>query len=58
MSWTRQTPIVPGWYWHSDGRVAKVGYLRHDGIVQFPTEIRYVDKLDGEWQGPIEPEDE
>ena len=63
--WSRERPTVPGWYWW---RNVEMGYepdlaqidmvdekLRAYFICEFE---EWVNVMDGEWQGPITPNEE
>jgi hypothetical protein len=55
--WTYEKPIEPGWYWYwGPDEALQIGYVRHDGIVLFPVDMRRMENLQGKWQGPIEPD--
>ena len=65
--WTTEKPSGPGWYWWRERynfeavpEMAEVYSLRDKLRVKFHSRKLYlfVDKADGEWQGPIVPEEE
>lgn len=60
--WTTEKPTTPGWYWwRRNNEAPKVleikewgdGYLDAHGVGL----VWSVNNLDGEWQGPIVPEE-
>ena len=61
--WTRKKPTVAGWYWWRDvdkrGKVrfcvCQEVYMLHGSL--FAADCGYLDKLSGEWLGPITPTD-
>jgi hypothetical protein len=62
MTWTRQTPVEPGWWWFKGPggtwirRIAMVCYYASVDPRPFDFETNeWVDNIDGEWSGPIIP---
>lgn len=64
MTWTRDVPTKPGWYWWRDKQPGVI-FLRiyliydFDGtlMVDEGEEWKPVSDKGGEWQGPLEPEE-
>lgn len=57
MEWTSERPTARGWYWHRDGKIAVIVYVRGDetasmNAVSATFPITY---FKGEWCGPILP---
>jgi hypothetical protein len=62
MTWTTNTPTMPGWYWWRcfavmTGKQTKleVVYIEEDGYCHIAGD--YVSNLGGQWQGPLVPEE-
>lgn len=61
-AWTAEKPNASGWYWWRDvdkrGKVrfcvCQEVYMLHGSL--FAADCGYLDKLSGEWLGPITPE--
>lgn len=69
LAWKSQSPKIPGWYWYRPldaerekltvrkAEICEVSQIKHDDKTflraEFQREIRSVDKLFGEWAGPI-----
>lgn len=67
--WSSNPPKSPGWYWYRplkaeqeqltirDIEVCEVARIKHQDKTflraEFPRDIRSIDKLFGEWAGPI-----
>lgn len=71
LRWSKEPPTMPGWYWWKEGRneesmIVHVFIVAHISgekflCAQFAGEgdiVHRIDKIDGEWAGPIsEPEE-
>jgi hypothetical protein len=61
MTWTSEKPTVPGWYWYRDNAVPSriVEVSTRSGGALWVTRMQrngcFVDRLYGQWSGPIEP---
>lgn len=63
MTWTREKPTAPGWYWYRGvGVLAIVEVCWHTSVIRshlrafFVTGRQgHIDDLGGEWVGPMEP---
>ena len=62
MTWTTARPTQAGWYWyredaHSEYRVVNVYKAWGEQLAASGENFDLFDLSQGEWQGPIEPEE-
>jgi hypothetical protein len=59
MTWTSNKPTKPGWYWWRKGRLCGVREVKYwftfNSHGLYMTGRGYVQHLDGEWAGPLNP---
>ncbi len=56
MTWTKDVPTKPGWYWRRTGEYKGVVYV-HEGerglFCAVADMVQYVHRIGCEWSGPI-----
>lgn len=68
MTWTRDRPVLPGWYWFKAANSSHIVEIYKSGrqetlharwigfaVVRFRLRQCLVSKMDGEWSGPLMP---